>query len=156
MTRFLSPAILLALAACAAGRPAAMSAGGDADAVTAAVGGMYDAFKARDLQGVAPFMTEDSTCYDVYTSRLLVGRKAVLDHFAAILARHGQGEKWEATIEDMKVTVAGDLAVAVYKISTKSEGGHMLAAVTHVFRREGGKWLASHLHRSWNSPPPGK
>jgi ketosteroid isomerase-like protein len=99
-------------------------------------------------------MTEGSTCYDVYTSRLLVGRKAVLDHFAAILARHGQGEKWEAEIKDMEVAVSGDVAVATYKISTKAEGAHMLAAVTHVFRRQGGRWLATHLHRSWNSPPP--
>lgn len=131
-----------------------MSAGSDRDAVVAAVAGMYGAFKDRNLDGVAPFMTEDSTCYDVYTSKLLVGRKAVLDHFASILARHGQGEKWEASIEDMQVTIAGDFAVATYKISTKAEGAHMLAAVTHVFRREGGKWAASHLHRSWNSPPP--
>jgi ketosteroid isomerase-like protein len=136
------------------GSCASAPASSDRDGVVASVVGMYGAFKDRNLDGVAPFMTEGSTCYDVYTSRLLVGRKAVLDHFAAILARHGQGEKWEAEIKDMEVAVSGDVAVATYKISTKAEGAHMLAAVTHVFRRQGGRWLATHLHRSWNSPPP--
>ncbi len=143
--------LLVLLGSCASGPTSS-----DRDGVAAAVAGMYGAFKDRNLDGVAPFMTEDSTCYDVYTSQLLVGRKAVLDHFGAILARHGQGEKWEAEIRDMQVTVSGDTAVATYQIATKSEGAHMLAAVTHVFRRAGGRWLASHLHRSWNSPPPGK
>jgi uncharacterized protein (TIGR02246 family) len=147
-----APALLLLGSCASAGAPSAS----DENAVVRAIGGMYSAFKDRNLEGVAPFMTEDSTCYDVYTSQMLVGRKAVLDHFGAILARHGQGEKWEAAIQDMKVSVAGDLAIATYKISTKAEGAHMLAAVTHVFRREGGTWRASHLHRSWNSPPPGK
>jgi hypothetical protein len=27
---------------------------------------------------------------------------------------------------------------------------HAVAAVTHVFRRVDGRWLAIHLHRSWN------
>ncbi len=143
----LVPALLLA--GCASAPPRSPGAEG----VTAAVRGMYEAFKDRNLDGVAPYMTEDSTCYDVYTSRMLVGRKAVLDHFAAILARHPKDEKWEAAIEDMQVAVEGDQAVATYKISTRAEGAHMLAAVTHVFRRVDGRWLASHLHRSWNAPP---
>jgi ketosteroid isomerase-like protein len=133
-------------------------AGGAPDGVAAAdveraVRDMYEAFKQKSLDAVAPHMSEGSTCYDVYTSKLLVGRKAVLDHFVAILARHKPDEKWEATLEDMKVDVEGDLAVATYKVSTRAEGAHMLAAVTHVFRRQGGRWVAVHLHRSWNSPP---
>jgi ketosteroid isomerase-like protein len=120
--------------------------------VAEAIHGMYEAFKGKTLDGVARFMTEDSTCYDVYTSTLLAGRKAVLDHFGTILARHKEGEKWESSIEDMKVDVRGDLAVATYKVRTSAGGGHALAAVTHVFRREGRRWLACHLHRSWNTP----
>jgi ketosteroid isomerase-like protein len=150
---------LLALAGCGAGQ----STKGDeprmtvgrtpADQVIAAIRGMYEAFKEKSLDGVAPFMTEDSTCYDAATSQLLVGRKAVLDHFGAILARHAPGEKWESTLEDMKVTVSDDLAIATYKVKTAVGGGHALAAVTHVFRREGDAWKACHLHRSWNLPP---
>ena len=115
---------------------------------------MYEAFRERSLDGVAVHMTEGSTCYDAGTSRLLVGRKAVLDHFGAILAMHPAGEVWTATLEDMKVDVEADLAVATYKVSTKAEGAHLLAAVTHVFRRgTDGRWRAVHLHRSWNAPP---
>ena len=129
---------------------------GDAKAVEAAVHGMYEAFKGKSLDGVAPYMTEGSTCYDVYTSQLLVGRKAVLDHFGAILARHKPGEKWQSELLDMKVVVDGSTAVATYKVRTAAEGGtgHMLAAVTHVFAKGAdGRWRASHLHRSWASPP---
>lgn len=128
----------------------------DAKAVEAAVHGMYEAFKGKSLDAVAPHMTEGSTCYDVYTSELLVGRKAVLDHFGAILARHKPDEKWPSELLDMKVVVDGATAVATYKVRTAAEGGtgHRLAAVTHVFVREAdGRWRASHLHRSWASPP---
>ncbi|HEX7899180.1 MAG TPA: SgcJ/EcaC family oxidoreductase [Planctomycetota bacterium] len=131
-------------------------AAADERAVAAAVHGMYDAFKAKTLDGVAPYMTESSTCYDVYTSQLLIGRKAVLDHFGAILSRHKPGEKWQSELLDMYVAVDGTTAVATYKVRTAAEGGtgHMLAAVTHVFVRESdGRWRASHLHRSWASPP---
>ena len=127
----------------------------DENAVTNAIHRMYDAFKAKKLEDVGPYMTEGSTCYDVYTSQLLVGRKAVLDHFGGILARHKPGEKWESELLDMKVVVDGSTAVATYKVRTAAEGGtgHMLAAVTHVFAREAdGLWRASHLHRSWASP----
>ncbi len=128
----------------------------DEQGVEGAIHGMYEAFKGKSLAGVGPFMTDDSTCYDVYTSQLLVGRQAVLDHFGAILARHKPDEKWESSIEDMKVHVTGPTAVATYKVKTSAEGGgHMLAAVTHVFAKGAdGRWRATHLHRSWNSPPP--
>ena len=147
--------VLLGLAACST--PCCPVPGADeAKDVEAAVRGMYEAFKGKSLEGVGPFMTEDSTCYDASTSQLLVGRRAVLDHFGAILARHKPGEKWESSIEDMKVQVTGATALATYKVKTSAEGGgHMLAAVTHVFAKgDDGRWRATHLHRSWNSPPP--
>ena len=53
----------------------------------------------------------------------------------------------------MKVSVVGDLANATYQVRTSQGGMHMLAAVTHVFRRVGDRWLAIHLHRSWNVMP---
>lgn len=125
-----------------------------ANAVAASIRAMYEAFKARNLDAVAPHMTEGSTCYDAGTSKLLVGRKAVLDHFGAILAMHPAGEVWTASLENTRIDVEGDLAVATYQVSTKEEGAHLLAAVTHVFRRGGdGRWRAVHLHRSWNAPP---
>ena len=145
--------LLALLAGCST--PCCSTSPGDAKAVEAAVHGMYEAFKAKTLDGVAPFMTEGSTCYDVYTSQLLVGRKAVLDHFGAILARHKPDEKWQSELLDMNVTVDGATAVATYKVRTAAEGGtgHMLAAVTHVFvKGADGRWRASHLHRSWASP----
>jgi uncharacterized protein (TIGR02246 family) len=122
-------------------------------AVTEAIMGMYSAFQTRDLSRVAPYMTEDSTCYNAITSEMLVGRKAVLDHFGAILAQHKEGEKWEASIQDMNVVVRGDLAYATYKVHTSQGGMHSLAAVTHVFKKVDGRWLATHLHRSWNLQP---
>jgi uncharacterized protein (TIGR02246 family) len=146
--------LLLLLAGCST-PCCSTSSGGDPKAVEAAVHGMYEAFKGKTLEGVAPYMTEGSTCYDASTSQLLVGRKAVLDHFGAILARHKPGEKWESSLEDMKVDVDGNMAVATYKVKTAAEGGsgHMIAAVTHVFARGAdGRWRASHLHRSWAAP----
>ena len=47
----------------------------------------------------------------------------------------------------MKVTVSGDLANATYQVRTSAGSMHAIAAVTHVFRRVNGRWLAIHLHR---------
>jgi hypothetical protein len=138
----------LLLASCASGPD-----GGGAAAeqgVVEAVMGMYQAFQQRRLERVGTYMTADSTCYDATTSRLLVGRKAVLDHFGAILAEHPEGERWESAIEGMKVTLSDDLAYATYRVRTSAGGTHTLAAVSHVFRKVDGRWLAAHLHRSWN------
>ncbi|HLY73065.1 MAG TPA: nuclear transport factor 2 family protein [Planctomycetota bacterium] len=121
--------------------------------VVEAIMGMYQAFQQADLPKVGKFMTEDSTCYDATQSVLLTGRKAVLDHFGAILAQHRPGEAWESSIEGMNVLVSGDMATATYRVRTSAGGTHAIAAVTHVFQRRGGAWLAVHLHRSWNLPP---
>jgi len=118
--------------------------------VTEAIMGMYGAFQQKDLAKVGTFMTADSTCYDATKSVMLNGRQAVLDHFAAILSQHKPGEVWESSIEGMKVTVLGEMANATYQVKTSAGGMHAIAAVTHVFRRVDGKWLAIHLHRSWN------
>lgn len=121
--------------------------------VVEAIMGMYQAFQQADLPKVGKYMTDDSTCYDATTSTLLKGRKAVLDHFGAILAQHKPGEAWESSIEGMTVTVNGNMAYATYQVRTSAGGMHAIAAVTHVFRRSGEIWLAVHLHRSWNIPP---
>ncbi len=131
-------------------KPAETVLGGPANLVAAAIRGMYDAFQARDLASVGKHLAAESTCYDAGTSALRVGRQAVLDHFKGILDRHQPGEKWESKLEDLEIAVSGDIAVAKYKIRTSAGGDHSLAAVTHVFRREGDRWLAVHLHRSWN------
>jgi ketosteroid isomerase-like protein len=115
--------------------------------------GMYQAFQQADLPKVGKYMTETSTCYDATKSVLLTGRKAVLDHFGAILAQHKPGEAWESSIEGMQVTVSDDMAVATYQVRTSAGGMHAVAAVTHVFQRRGSEWLATHLHRSWNVAP---
>ena len=120
------------------------------DQVVEAVMGMYQAFQQADLPKVGKYMTDDSTCYDATKSVMLTGRQAVLDHFGAILAQHKPGEAWESSIEGMKVTVSGDMANATYQVRTSAGGMHAVAAVTHVFRRVDGRWLAIHLHRSWN------
>jgi ketosteroid isomerase-like protein len=120
--------------------------------VVEAIMGMYQAFQQADLPKVGKFMTDDSTCYDATTSTLLKGRKAVLDHFGAILAQHKPGEAWESSIEGMTVTLSGEMATATYQVRTSAGGMHAVAAVTHVFQRRGGAWLATHLHRSWNIP----
>jgi len=114
---------------------------------------MYQAFQQADLPKVGKYLSEDSTCYDATQSVLLIGRKAVLDHFGAILAQHKPGEAWESSIEGMNVTTVGELAYATYRVRTSAGGMHSVAAVTHVFQRRGGVWLAIHLHRSWNIPP---
>lgn len=121
--------------------------------VVEAIMGMYQAFQQADLPKVGKFMTDDSTCYDATKSVLLTGRKAVLDHFGAILAEHKPGEAWESSIEGMKVTVSNDSALATYQVKTSAGGLHAVAAVTHVFQRRGSAWLATHLHRSWNVQP---
>lgn len=121
--------------------------------VAEAVMGMYQAFQQKDLAKVGTYMTPDSTCYDATRSVMLKGREAVLEHFGAILAQHKPGEVWESSIEGMAVTVSGDLANATYQVRTSAGGMHLLAAVTHVFRHVDGRWLAIHLHRSWNAQP---
>jgi len=153
MKRILGAVLIAALGACAGG---AEPTGSTADAerlVKEAIMGMYGAFQTKDLAKVGAFMTADSTCYDAKRSVMLQGRQAVLDHFGAILAEHKPGEVWESSIEGMKVTVLGDMANATYQVKTSSGGMHAVAAVTHVFRRVDGKWLAIHLHRSWNVMP---
>ncbi len=122
------------------------------DLVVESVMGMYQAFQQGDLPKVGTYMTEDSTCYDASKSVMLTGRKAVLEHFGAILAQHKPGEAWESSIEGMNVTVSNDLACATYQVRTSAGGMHAIAAVTHVFQRRSGRWLAVHLHRSWNIP----
>src|SRR5258706_11038430 len=137
---------------CCNGGPAASPA--DAERrVTEAIMGMYSAFQERDLPKVGQYLTADSTCYDATKSVMLHGRQAVLEHFGAILAQHKPGEAWESSIEGMKVTVSGDMANATYQVRTSAGGMHAVAAVTHVFRQVGGRWLAIHLHRSWNVQP---
>jgi len=121
--------------------------------VAEAVMGMYQGFQQADLPKVGKYMTEDSTCYDATKSVMLTGRKAVLDHFGAILAQHKPGEAWESSIEGMKVSSTRDMAVATYQVRTSAGGMHAVAAVTHVFQRHGDAWLATHLHRSWNVQP---
>lgn len=139
----------VSLAGCSGGEKKASSA--DASRlVTEAIMGMYGAFQQRDLPKVGQYMTADSTCYDAKQSKLLTGRQAVLDHFGAILSEHKPGEAWESSIEGMTVTVSGDMANATYQVRTSAGGMHAVAAVTHVFRNVGGRWLAIHLHRSWN------
>jgi ketosteroid isomerase-like protein len=121
--------------------------------VSESIMGMYAAFQTRDLAKVGEFMSAGSTCYNATTSEMLVGRKAVLDHFGAILSQHKPGEKWESSITDLKVVPRGDLAVATYHVNTSQGGAHAVAAVTHVFQKIDGRWLAIHLHRSWNAIP---
>jgi ketosteroid isomerase-like protein len=123
------------------------------DQVVEAIMGMYQAFQQADLPKVGKYMTDDSTCYDATKSVMLTGRQAVLEHFGAILAQHKPGEAWESSIEGMDVKTAGDLAYATYRVRTSAGGMHAVAAVTHVFQRRGGLWLATHLHRSWNVAP---
>jgi len=123
------------------------------DQVIEAVMGMYQAFQQADLPKVGKYMTDDSTCYDATKSVMLTGRQAVLDHFGAILAQHKPGEAWESSIEGMDVRLSKDLAYATYRVRTSAGGMHAVAAVTHVFQRRGGLWLAVHLHRSWNVAP---
>jgi hypothetical protein len=53
----------------------------------------------------------------------------------------------------MSVNLVGDGAYATYRVRTSAGGMHSIAAVTHVFQRRGGAWLAVHLHRSWNVLP---
>jgi len=155
--RLILPLLLVAsLAACNCSSRRGGSATTSADAerlVTEAIMGMYGAFQQKDLAKVGEYMTPDSTCYDASKSVMLSGRQAVLDHFGAILAQHKPGEAWESSIEGMKVTVSGDMANATYQVKTSAGGMHAIAAVTHVFRRVDGKWLAIHLHRSWNVAP---
>jgi ketosteroid isomerase-like protein len=123
------------------------------DRVVESIMGMYQAFQQADLPKVGTYMTEDSTCYDATKSVLLTGRKAVLEHFGAILAQHKPGEAWESSIEGMTVRVSGDFAYATYQVRTSAGGMHAVAAVTHIFQHRGGLWLAVHLHRSWNIAP---
>jgi ketosteroid isomerase-like protein len=155
LMRTISAAFLIAtLSACAGGGAETKPGSADAERhVAEAIMGMYGAFQQKDLAKVGTFMTADSTCYDATRSVLLQGRQAVLDHFGAILSQHKPGEVWESSIEGMKVTVSGDLANATYQVKTSAGGMHAIAAVTHVFRRVDGKWLAIHLHRSWNVAP---
>jgi ketosteroid isomerase-like protein len=154
MRRILPAALSAVLSACAADGPESKPSSADAERqVTEAIMGMYGAFQQKDLAKVGQFLTADSTCYDATRSVMLHGRQAVLDHFGAILAQHKPGDVWESSIEGMKVTVSGDLANATYQVKTSAGGMHAIAAVTHVFRRVDGRWLAIHLHRSWNVMP---
>jgi len=144
----LLPAVFVA---CSGGAEPSRGPSADAERqVIEAIMGMYQAFQQRDLPKVGTFMTPDSTCYDAKQSVMLNGRQAVLDHFGAILSEHKPGEAWESSIEGMRVTVLGDMANATYQVKTSAGGMHAIAAVTHVFKRVGGRWLAIHLHRSWN------
>lgn len=142
-----------ALLSCSGGAEPSKTGANDERHVVEAIMGMYQAFQSRDLPKVGEFMTPDSTCYDAKQSVMLNGRKAVLDHFGAILSEHKPGEAWESSIEGMRVTVLGDMANATYQVKTSAGGMHAVAAVTHVFKRVGGRWLAIHLHRSWNVNP---
>ena len=154
MSRILPALLMAALSACAGPGPEPKPPSADAERlVTEAIMGMYGAFQQKDLAKVGQFLTADSTCYDATRSVMLHGRQAVLDHFGAILAQHKPGEAWESSIEGMKVTVSGDMANATYQVKTSAGGMHAIAAVTHVFRRVDGRWLAIHLHRSWNVMP---
>ena len=139
-----------ALLSCSGGAEPSKPAPSDDRQVIEAIMGMYQAFQQRDLPKVGTFMTPDSTCYDAKQSVMLNCRQAVLDHFGALLAEHKPGAAWESSIEGMKVTVSGDMANATYQVRTSAGGMHAVAAVTHVFRRVDGRWLAIHLHRSWN------
>ncbi|HZE98247.1 MAG TPA: nuclear transport factor 2 family protein [Planctomycetota bacterium] len=151
--RRLAAALILATLTSCAPAPSAAAPEAAKKQVVEAVMGMYQAFQQADLPKVGKYMTEDSTCYDATQSVLLTGRKAVLEHFGAILAQHKPGEAWESSIEGMNVTLSWDMAYATYQVRTSAGGMHAVAAVTHVFERRGEVWLAVHLHRSWNAQP---
>lgn len=154
MRRVVPAILMLSLSACCCSNPEGPRNTAEAERlVTEAVMGMYQAFQQKNLERVGQYMTAESTCYDATRSVMLTGRQAVLDHFGAILAQHKPGEVWESAIEGMKVSVVGDMANATYQVRTSQGGMHMLAAVTHVFRHVGDRWLAIHLHRSWNVMP---
>ena len=150
--RYLAAALLIATLGSCCNTEVDQDPKGSKQHVIEAIMGMYQAFQQADLPKVGKFMTPDSTCYDATKSEMLSGRKAVLDHFGAILAQHKPGEAWESSIEGMKVQVSGDMANATYQVKTSAGGMHAIAAVTHVFQRHGESWLAVHLHRSWNIP----
>src|SRR6185436_12374295 len=145
--------LILTVAACSGGETKKENPADAERQVAEAIMGMYQAFQERDLPKVGQYMTAESTCYDATKSEMLHGRQAVLDHFGAILAQHKPGEAWESSIEGMDVRTAGNLAYATYRVRTSAGGMHAVAAVTHVFQRRGGLWLAVHLHRSWNVAP---
>src|SRR5579862_2863075 len=149
------PGLLLIsmLGACCTAATEPETAKASEEKVIEAIRGMYQAYQQADLPRVGKYLTEDSTCYDAATSVLVRGRKAVLDHFGTILARHEPGEAWESSIEGMKVTTSNDLAVATYQLRTSAGGIHALSAVTQVFQRRGDAWLCIRLHRSWTLPP---
>ncbi|MBV8879009.1 MAG: nuclear transport factor 2 family protein [Planctomycetaceae bacterium] len=151
--RALTAAMIVGVLGACSGTPTAPESKDAERKVTEAIMGMYQAFQQADLPKVGKYMTDDSTCYDATKSELLKGRKAVLEHFGAILAQHKPGEAWESSIEGMRVLVSGDMATATYQVRTSAGGMHAVAAVTHVFQRRGGDWLAVHLHRSWNVQP---
>jgi len=127
-----------------------------ADEVREVHRGWAEATAARDLDGLMGPIDDDVVSYEHGTPLQYVGIDAVRPVCEAGLAASSGPVTW--TIPDLRVEVAGDLAVTwgLDRITSRDADGTPVATWsrgTRVFRRRAGTWRMVHQHLSFPADP---
>jgi uncharacterized protein (TIGR02246 family) len=128
-------------------RLAAQSAPADG-AVRAAMTEFIDALNALDVGHMSRCFTADVTAFvPAAQGGLVDGRHALTAIFQRFAdAVRPRTPKLALVPQDVRVQQSGDLAVVTFQIVEHSPP--VTRRRTFVFRREGGRWLISHMHAS--------
>ena len=110
-----------------------------------------DAFRARDVEAIVGLFADDIVSFDLVPPLQCVGREPFRGHWERTFAADAGPIDYE--IEQLDVTVAGDLAVSRslnHKQGTNPAGGRtdQWLRWTACFERRSGRWLITHEHVS--------
>ena len=112
-----------------------------------------DALNALDVEHMSRCFTADVTAFvPAAQDGLVDGRAALTDVFRRFADRvRPTTPRLGLVPQDVRVQQGGDLAVVTFQIVEAAP--RVTRRRTFVFRREGGRWLISHMHASDLVPP---
>jgi uncharacterized protein (TIGR02246 family) len=129
--------------------PASISSPSVRDEIGAANARFMEAFRARDVAGVAACYTSDAQLLPAH-SDVVEGTSAIADYWGGALASGVAGARLEST----EVDALGDRAIEVGRYAIVGADGGTIDRGKYlvVWRREGGSWK---LHRDiWTTSVP--
>lgn len=131
----------------------AAQTGTDDRAVRAAMTEFVDALNALDVERMSHCFAEDVTAFVPAAQAGLVGGRVALTDIFRRFADHVRPTTPRLSLapQDLRVQQSGDLAVVTFQIAETAP--RITRRRTFVFRREGGRWLISHMHASDLVPP---
>jgi len=116
-----------------------------------------ESWNRGDIDGLLDIYADDVAYFDPLTERRLDGRRAVGDYFKAFYAGKINIPRYE--ILNPQVIAEGGLAVLTYNLENyiRATDGSEKAGTpwnsTQVYRRDGDRWRAVHVHWSFTKHP---